>query len=95
MAFTNLNMKALTVLLRATDALNEVIKKDVAKYDLNLTEFSVLELLYYQGKQPIQLLGKKVLFSNSITYVVDKLVAKKYVVRKACPEDRRVTFVEL
>ena len=75
--------------------MNEVIKKDVAKYDLNLTEFSVLELLYHQGKKPKQLLGKKVLIANSITYVVDKLVAKNYIVRKSCPEDRRVTFVEL
>lgn len=95
MELPNINLKAVTVLLRATDALHKVIKKDVAQYGLNPTEFSVLELLYHQGKQPVQLLGKKVLIANSITYVVDKLVAKKYVVRNACSEDRRVTFVEL
>ncbi|WKA56607.1 MarR family winged helix-turn-helix transcriptional regulator [Planococcus shixiaomingii] len=96
MELPNLNLKALTVLVRATDALHEVIKKDVAQYGLNPTEFSVLELLYHQGQQPIQLIGKKVLIaSSSITYVVDKLEAKKYVIRKACPEDRRVTFTEL
>ena len=96
MELPNLNLKALTVLMRATDALHEVIKKDVAQYGLNPTEFSVLELLYHQGRQPIQLIGKKVLIaSSSITYVINKLEAKKYVVRKACPEDRRVTFTEL
>ncbi|WP_153733340.1 MarR family winged helix-turn-helix transcriptional regulator [Sporosarcina obsidiansis] len=96
MELLNLNLRALTVLVRATDSLHEVIKKDVAQYGLNPTEFSVLELLYHRGKQPIQLIGKKVLIaSSSITYVIDKLVAKKYVVRKACPEDRRVTFTEL
>jgi len=96
MHMPTLNLKALTVLVRATDALHELIKKDVAQYGLNPTEFSVLELLYHRGQQPIQLIGKKVLIaSSSITYVVDKLEAKDYVIRKACPEDRRVTFAEL
>lgn len=95
MELDNLNLKALTVLIRATDALHEVIKKDVAQYGLNPTEFSVLELLYHQGQQPIQLIGKKALIANSITYVIDKLANKDYVVRKACSTDRRVTFVEL
>lgn len=92
----NVNLKAVTVLLRAADAIHDVIKKDAASYGLNPTEFSVLELLYHRGKQPIQLIGKKVLIaSSSITYVIDKLEAKKYVIRKDCPEDRRVTFAEL
>jgi MarR family 2-MHQ and catechol resistance regulon transcriptional repressor len=92
----NLNLKALTVLVKATNALHEAIKRDVDKTGLNPTEFSVLELLYHRGKQPIQLIGKKVLIaSSSITYVIDKLETKKYVVRIACPEDRRVTFAEL
>lgn len=96
MEVPNLNLKALTVLVRATDSLHELIKKDVAQYGLNPTEFSVLELLYHRGKQPIQLIGKKVLIaSSSITYVIDKLELKNYVVRQACPEDRRVTFAEL
>lgn len=92
----NLNLKALTVLVKATDAVHQVIKKDIATYGLNPTEFSVLELLYHRGRQPIQLIGKKVLISSSsITYVVDKLEAKNYVMRVDCPEDRRVIFAEL
>ena len=96
MNMPNLNLKALTVLVRAADALHELIKEDVAQYGLNPTEFSVLELLYHRGRQPIQLIGKKVLIaSSSITYVIDKLETKQYVIRQACPEDRRVTFAEL
>ncbi|ASI35379.1 MULTISPECIES: MarR family winged helix-turn-helix transcriptional regulator [unclassified Exiguobacterium] len=92
----NPNLKALTVMVRAVDALHEVIKKDVAKSGLNPTDFSVLELLYHKGRQPIQLIGKKVLItSSSITYVINKLEKKNYVVRQACPTDRRVTFAEL
>ncbi|MDQ0231833.1 MarR family winged helix-turn-helix transcriptional regulator [Metabacillus malikii] len=89
-------LKAVTVLLRTSQAIQEVIRKDVASYGLNPTEFSVLELLYHKGDQPTQLIGKKVLISSSsITYVVDKLEQKNYVKRKGCPKDRRVIYAVL
>ncbi|MER1985028.1 MAG: MarR family transcriptional regulator [Solibacillus sp.] len=89
-------MKAFTVLLRTAQHVEEVARKDIAQYDLNLTEFAVLELLHHKGEQPIQVIGKKVLIaSSSITYVVDKLEKKGYVKRRACPEDRRVTFAHI
>jgi MarR family 2-MHQ and catechol resistance regulon transcriptional repressor len=87
------NLKTVAVILRASQSIQELIKKDAAIYGLNPTEFAVLELLYNNGDQPIQVIGKKVLISSgSITYVVDKLEQKKFVIRKACPEDRRVTY---
>lgn len=92
----NDSLKAVTVILRASQAIQEVIKKDVATHGLNTTEFAVLELLYHKGDQPTQVIGQKILISSSsITYVVDKLEEKKYVVRKGCPEDRRVTFTAI
>lgn len=96
MEFSNQNLKAVTVLIRAADAIHDAIKCDAAGYGLNATEFSVLELLYHQGRQPIQAIGKRVLIaSSSITYVVDKLEQKGYVEREACKEDRRVTYASL
>lgn len=89
-------LKAETVILRASQAIQEVIRKDVANYGLNPTEFACLELLYHKGDQPIQMIGKKVLISSSsITYVIDKLEQKKYVRRQGCPEDRRVIYAVL
>ncbi|WP_121612681.1 MarR family winged helix-turn-helix transcriptional regulator [Mesobacillus foraminis] len=89
-------LKALTVIIRASQAIQEVIRKDIASHGLNPTEFAVLELLYHKGDQPIQSIGKKVLLSSgSITYVVDKLEQKHYVKRRGCPEDRRVTYAVL
>lgn len=96
MEVSNRNLKAVTVIIRAADAIREVIKSDAAANGLNPTEFSVLELLYHQGRQPIQAIGKKVLIaSSSITYVVDKLEGKNFVQRSECAEDRRVTYAEL
>jgi MarR family 2-MHQ and catechol resistance regulon transcriptional repressor len=52
--------------------------------------------LYNKGTQPIQKIGDRILLaSGSITYVVDKLEEKEYLIRKPCPEDGRVTYAEI
>ncbi|MGM8365973.1 MarR family winged helix-turn-helix transcriptional regulator [Virgibacillus sp. W0181] len=89
-------LKLFVVLTRALESIEKQVVKDINSYGLNLTEFGVLELLFHKGKQPIQIIGKKVLLaSSSITYVVDKLEEKKLLQRKACPKDRRVTHAAL
>lgn len=89
-------LKALTTLLRASSSVEKVVKADMTSYGLNSTEFAVMELLYNKGKQPIQMVGKKILLaSSSITYVIDKLEEKNFVRRVADAKDRRVTFAEL
>lgn len=89
-------LKSLTVLLRSSQSIEEVLRKDMQKYGLNMTEFAVLELLYHKGDQPIQKIGEKILItSGSITYVVDKLEKKGFAQRLACPTDRRVTFASI
>ncbi len=91
-----LELKALVVMLRASQAVQDKLKKDMMQYGVNPTEFAVLELLYHKGEQPIQHIGKKILLaSSSITYVVDKLESKGYAVRNASPDDRRVIYASL
>lgn len=89
----DLSLKLFVVLTRALQSVQKQIAKDIKNYGLNQTEFAVLELLYHKGEQPIQKIGQKVLLaSSSITYVVDKLEKKNYIKRRACSEDRRVTY---
>ncbi|MEC2345172.1 MarR family winged helix-turn-helix transcriptional regulator [Paenibacillus barengoltzii] len=84
------------VLSRANEWVHAHADKEIRKYGLNRTEFSVLDLLYHKGRQPIQQIGSKVLMSSgNITYVVDKLEKKGYVTRKDCAEDRRLVYAEL
>ncbi|GAA0500805.1 MarR family transcriptional regulator [Salinibacillus aidingensis] len=90
---SELSLKLFIVLTRALQSVEKKAIKDIKSLGLNLTEFSVLELLYHKGEQPIQKIGSKVLLaSSSITYVVDKLEKKNYIRRRACPNDRRVTY---
>ncbi|MGC4377160.1 MarR family transcriptional regulator [Fictibacillus sp. Mic-4] len=92
----DLSLKLFVVLSRAYRSITDRVTEDMKSYGLNPTEFMVLELLYHKGEQPIQHIGKKILLaSGSMTYVVDKLESKKLLERKACPEDRRVTFASI
>ncbi|WP_228551005.1 MarR family transcriptional regulator [Sporosarcina cascadiensis] len=60
------------VLMKTTKAIQERIKREMISNKLNITEFSVLEVLYLQGKQTIQQIGNTILISSgSMTYVID------------------------
>ncbi|NLP50180.1 MarR family transcriptional regulator [Bacillus sp. RO1] len=90
------SLKLFIVLSRAFRALNDKANQSIQSFNLNPTEFAVLELLYHKGEQPLQQIGGKILLaSGSITYVVDKLENKGLLARKACPKDRRVTYAQI
>ncbi|WP_108669230.1 MarR family winged helix-turn-helix transcriptional regulator [Peribacillus acanthi] len=83
-------------LMQTSRALQERIREDIALYNISNTEFSVLEVLFLEGKQTIQQIGNSILISSgSTTYVIDKLEQKKLLKRNPCPEDRRVIHVTL
>lgn len=78
-------------LLRTSTKLEQLAKKDVLAYGLNITEFSVMELLYHTGRHTTQAVKEKILIaSSSTTYVIDQLVKKGYVLREKNPTDKRV-----
>ncbi|MBS4214544.1 MULTISPECIES: MarR family winged helix-turn-helix transcriptional regulator [Neobacillus] len=84
------------VLMQTSKAIHERIKDEIAKNNLGITEFSVLEVLYQKGKQTIQQIGNCILISSgSMTYVIDKLEKRGLLCRNACPDDRRVIHVTL
>jgi MarR family 2-MHQ and catechol resistance regulon transcriptional repressor len=90
------NLKALTILLRASKSVEKVLKQDIASYNLNPSEFGVLEYLYHKGNQPMANLCKRLLMANSsMTYVVDNLVLAGYVEKIENNLDKRSNFVKL
>lgn len=93
---TQISLNTFVGLNRTLDHLIKIVKTDVQRYGLNVTEFAVMELLYNKGDQPIQRIGNRVLIaSSSITYVVDKLEEKGCVVRQRNEKDKRVTNASL
>lgn len=90
------SLKLFVVLSKAYRSIAVQVEADIRRNGLNPTEFGVLELLFHQGDQPLQKIGDKILLaSGSITYVVDKLEQKGYLVRVPCKEDRRITFASI
>lgn len=84
------------LLMQTSKAIQERIRDDMSQKKLSITEFSVLEVLYYQGKQTIQQIGNRILISSgSMTYVIDKLEQKGIIKRNDCREDRRVIHITL
>ena len=72
------------------------LKNNIKNYNINTTEFSLLEFLYHKGEKNIQQIRDKMLIaSGSATYVVDNLVKKGYVIKRICQEDKRIYFVNI
>ncbi len=93
---TDRALKLFIVLSRASKVILEEAHRLIEQYELNPTEFGVLELLYHRGQQPIQHIGKKILLrSGSMTYVVDKLEKRELLERVSCEEDKRVTYISI
>lgn len=90
------DLKIVIAFARTHNALFGNIEKSLKRYKLSISEFGVLEMLYHKGRQPVQQIAEKILVtSGTITYVIDRLVQKGYVIRKKCTEDKRRYFVEL
>jgi MarR family transcriptional regulator, 2-MHQ and catechol-resistance regulon repressor len=84
------------ILMQTSKNIQDQIKIEINKSDLNITEFSVLETLYHKGQQTIHQIGNSILISSgSMTYVIDKLEKKDLLKRTDCPNDRRAIFIVL
>ncbi|CDQ41167.1 MULTISPECIES: MarR family winged helix-turn-helix transcriptional regulator [Virgibacillus] len=92
----NLSLKSFVVLMKASKAVQERIKKDISNYGMRTSEFTILETLYHKGKQTIRQISEGVLINTgSITYVIDKLETKGLLERQHCSEDRRVVYIHI
>ena len=89
-------LKLWVVLARAHAAITERTADDVARHDLTLAEFGVLEALYHKGPMLLGDVQKKVLVSSGgVTYLVDRLERRGLVRRTPCATDRRARYAEL
>ncbi|MDD3711881.1 MAG: MarR family winged helix-turn-helix transcriptional regulator [Candidatus Izemoplasmatales bacterium] len=89
-------LKTITVLFRAYNSLEKAVRDDIAKYGLNTSEFGVLEALYHKEKLSVKGVIDKVLTPNSsMSYVIENLVNKGYIIKKQSEKDKRSYVLEL
>ncbi|MDY0010196.1 MAG: MarR family winged helix-turn-helix transcriptional regulator [Candidatus Izemoplasmatales bacterium] len=89
-------LKTITVLFRAYNSLEKAVRDDIAKYGLNTSEFGVLEALYHKEKLSVKGVIDKVLTPNSsMSYVIENLVNKGYIIKNQSEKDKRSFVLEL
>jgi MarR family 2-MHQ and catechol resistance regulon transcriptional repressor len=90
------SLKLWVVLARAHAAIETHAAAHVARHDLTLTEFGIMEALYHKGPMLLGEVQRRILVSSGgITYLVDRLEKRGLVERRACAEDRRARYAAL
>jgi len=90
------NIRLMVSLQKLNATLNEKLNKNIRQYDLNMTEFIILAHLNIKETEQIQKLGDiAYITSGTITYNVNKLIKKEYVIKKQDFKDKRVFLVSL
>lgn len=90
------DLKTITVLFRAYNSLERIIRDDVFQYGLNVSEFGVLEALYHKEQLSVKAIIDKVLVPNSsMSYVIENLVAKNYIKKVQSEKDKRSYLLSL
>jgi MarR family 2-MHQ and catechol resistance regulon transcriptional repressor len=83
-------------LTRAADTINARLSLASSMKSLTISQFGVLEALYHLGPQAQNILGEKILKSNSnMTTVIDNLEKRDLVKRERAKDDRRKIIVHL
>ena len=90
------DLKSITILFRAQNHLQEIIKENIASFHLTPTEFGVLEALYHKQALTVQEVRSKVLIApSSLSYVVEQLLKKGRIKKAQCETDKRVFYLSL
>ncbi len=82
--------------IKSGKVLAKKLDEDLKQYDLNRSEYTFLGYLDTYGHQPIQVMTSFLdLTSGTMTYLVNKLIKKGYVIRSQSDEDKRIFYVDL
>ena len=89
-------LRLLLIMSRALKAIDAPLRAHLERWDLSLTEFAVLEVLYHKGSLPLSEIASRILVTGaSTTYTVKRLEERGLVRRRPCQEDQRFVFGEL
>lgn len=82
--------------LRAAGTLEAYVSMWLSQHQLTITQFGILEALYFSGDMNASVLAQKVLRTcGNMTYVLDQLASRDLIVRERNPDNRREIVVGL
>jgi len=84
------------LLWKASRAVESHSARSIARFDMGISDFGVLEALLHKGPLTVKQLGEKVLLtSGSMTAAVDRLIKRGLVTRCDDTKDRRARIIQL
>lgn len=93
---SDLNLKTLIALSRATNSVHRREYKTIKEGGLTVSQFSVLEVLYHKGALRVQEIIEKTLSTGgNMTVVIENLVKDDLVMRYKDPEDKRASLISI
>jgi MarR family 2-MHQ and catechol resistance regulon transcriptional repressor len=93
---TSCALNTYTKLMRAAESVTNRVYASMAKFNLTISQFGVLEALYHKGPLCQRDIAVKILKSTgNITMVIDNLEKRGLVRRERDSEDRRYLTVHL
>ncbi len=93
---TDLALKLWVVLARSFRAVEAHAEADIARHELTLAEFGVLEALHHKGPLLLGDLQRRILVSSGgVTWLVNRLVKRGLVERRPCDGDKRARYAAL
>ncbi len=91
-----LALDTLIKVLRAAGTLETHVSEWLLQHQLTITQFGILEALFFSGEMNASLLAQKVLRTcGNMTYVLDQLSTRNLITRDRNPENRREILVRL
>ncbi|MCA9766264.1 MAG: MarR family transcriptional regulator [Carnobacterium sp.] len=89
-------LKSLIILFKAYHSIEKAVKHSLAHTGINVNEFTAMEALYVKGSLTTQELIDTVLIPNSsMTYVLERLNEKAYLVKNKKESDKRIQIIVL
>lgn len=89
-------LKSLIVLFKAYASLEKNVKKSLESTQLSVNEFTVMEALYTKNELSTGELIASILIPNSsLTYVLDTLEKRNFILRLKDPNDKRRQVLSL
>lgn len=84
------------LLWKASRAVEAHSARSIARFDMGVSDFGVLEALLHKGPLTVKRLGEKVLLtSGSMTAAIDRLIKRGLVTRCDDDKDRRARIINL
>lgn len=93
-----LEARTIIHLTLVNNKINEMMSASLKPFGVSIQQFNVLRILRGQENKPANLSTineRMVTKMSNTTRLVDKLLAKDYVIRKICPQNRRKVEIKI